>query len=138
MAREPALVWGPTYEEMLHPFLIDEKLKKEAIEARSSDPLNFLNLYNISWRDADNLPYYTVIPRELAPVDATVVALYGSRFPTGSHKVGATYSVIMESQIKGEIHPGASKVVFPSTGNYGIGGAFVGSCMGYETLVVLP
>src|SRR5262249_21058755 len=34
--------------------------------------------------------------------------------------------------------PGAHTLVFPSTGNFGIGGAWVGPRMGYRSLIVLP
>jgi len=137
MDRLDRLVWGPTYEEMLHPATIDEGIRRRAMAA-SEDPLNEINLYNINWRDEGGKPYYVVLPRELTGVDANIVAIYSREFPTGSHKVGATYSVTMETQLAGDIKPGKSTLVFPSTGNYGIGGAWVGPRMGYDTLVVLP
>ena len=133
-----ALWWGPTYEEMLDPMKIDEDVRKKALEAGASLPLDPVNLYNISWKDAGGEIRFVVLPKELTGVDANIVALLGVDFPTGSHKVGATYSVTMEAQLHEEILPGRSILVFPSTGNYGIGGAWVGPRMGYETLVVLP
>ncbi len=136
--REPSLVWGPTYEEMLHPSSIDPRVRAEALDALEKDPLDKVNLYNISWRDACDQIRYFVVPRELTGVDANIVALYAAGFPTGSHKVGPTYSVTMEAQLAGAIRPGVHTVVFPSTGNYGIGGAWAGRRMGYDTLVVLP
>jgi cysteine synthase A len=142
MATEPvsehALIWGPTYEEMLHPSSIDPGIRAKALEALENDPLDKLNLYNVSWRDASDQIRYFVLPKELTGVDANIVALYAAGFPTGSHKVGPTYSVTMEAQLAGAIRPGVHTVVFPSTGNYGIGGAWAGRRMGYDTLVVLP
>lgn len=132
------LTWGPTYEEMLNPGKIDGSIRKKATEAFRSLPLDPINLYNISWKDELDQIRYLVLPKELTGVDATIVALVGVDLPTGSHKVGATYSVTMEAQLDGGITPGQSVLVFPSTGNYGIGGAWVGPRMGYETLVVLP
>lgn len=132
------LVWGPTYEEMLYPDRMDHKTRQRALEAKTSDPLNPVNLFNITWRKPDGEPCWVLIPKEITGVDANIVALYGKDFPTGSHKVGATYSVTMEHQLAGEIHPGHNTIVFPSTGNYGIGGAWVGGRLGYDTLVVLP
>ncbi|NLA59714.1 MAG: pyridoxal-phosphate dependent enzyme [Firmicutes bacterium] len=137
-ASEPTLVWGPTYEEMLHPSLIDPRIRAKALEALERDPLDKLNLYNISWRDARDQIRYFILPKEVTGVDANIVALYAVDFPTGSHKVGPTYSVTMEAQLDGAIRPGVHTVVFPSTGNYGIGGAWAGRRMGYDTLVVLP
>ncbi|NPV70261.1 MAG: pyridoxal-phosphate dependent enzyme [Firmicutes bacterium] len=132
------LVWGPTFEEMLHPEKIDPKVREKALLAKKADPLNEINLYNITWKQPDGSPCYMVLPRELTGVEANVVVLYGRDFPTASHKVGATYSVTVEKQLAGEIRPGEHTIVFPSTGNYGIGGAWVGPRMGYDSLVILP
>ena len=44
----------------------------------------------------------------------------------------------MEHQLAGDVVPGTSTLVWPSTGNYGIGGAWVGPRMGYESVVILP
>jgi cysteine synthase A len=64
--------------------------------------------------------------------------LYGKDFPTGSHKVGAAYSVLVEKELFGEVDPRVHTLVWPSTGNYGIGGAWVGCRMGFNSIVVLP
>ncbi|MGI6632334.1 MAG: PLP-dependent cysteine synthase family protein [Bacillota bacterium] len=115
------LVWGPTYEEMLHP------------GSRGREGLS-----GITWKKPGGEPFYIVLPKELTGVDANIVALYGRDMPSGSHKVGATYSVTVEAQLSGQALPGRTALVFPSTGNYGIGGAWVGPRMGYDTVVVLP
>ncbi len=132
------LVWGPTFEEMLHPEKLDAGLRQEALAAKENDPLNEVNLYNITWKRPDGRPCYMVLPKELTGVDANIAVLYGRDFPTRSHKVGATYTVTMEHQLLGDIRPGEHTIVFPSTGNYGIGGAWVGPRMGYDSLVILP
>ena len=132
------LVWGPTYEEMLFPSRIEADVRARALDAAGRDPLDAVNLFNITWRRPDGSVRLLVLPRELTGVEANIIALYSKDFPTGSHKVGATYAVTMESQLQGEIRPGLHTIVFPSTGNYGIGGAWVGARMGYDTLVVLP
>ncbi len=132
------LVYGPTYEEMLHPDRIDPAIREKALAAAEDDPLSPLNLYNITWRNRDGKIYHIVLPKELTGVDANIVVLYSKDFPTRSHKVGATYSVTMEHQLAGDITPGEHTLVWPSTGNYGIGGAYVGPRMGFESLVLLP
>ena len=132
------MVWGPTFEEMLHPDKIDPAIRAKALAAKESDPLSEINLYNITWKRPDGKPCYIVLPRQLTGVDANIIALYGRDFPTGSHKVGATYTVTMEKQLLGEITPGEHTLVYPSTGNYGIGGAWVGPRMGYDSVVILP
>lgn len=131
-------VWGPTFEEMLHPESIKGDIRKKALEAAKNSPLDPINLFNINWTDNKGDFCYMVIPKELTGVDANIIVLYGKDFPTGSHKVGATYSVVLEKQLSGEIHPNEDTLIFPSTGNYGIGGSWTGPRMGYSTKVILP
>ncbi|MGE5542855.1 MAG: PLP-dependent cysteine synthase family protein [Bacillota bacterium] len=132
------LIWGPTYEEMLHPEKIEASVRQRALAAREDNPLDAVNLYNVTWKKPDGRPCYMVLPKRLTGVDPNIIVIYGRDFPTGSHKVGATYCVTMEHQLDGEIRPGVHTIVFPSTGNYGIGGAWVGPRMGYDSLVILP
>jgi cysteine synthase len=133
-----AYVYGPTFEEMLHPDRLPPELRGRAQRALSAAPLDPINLYNITWKDAANRVRHVVLPRELTGVDAPIVVLLGHGFVTGSHKVGATYSCCIERQVWGEIVPGRDRLVWPSTGNYGIGGAYVGARMNYRSLVLLP
>ena len=69
------LVFGPTFEEMLHPSKIDPAIRERALKAKDEDELDPINLYNITWRNPEGGIYYVVLPREL---------------PTRSHKVGAS------------------------------------------------
>lgn len=131
-------IYGPTYEEMLHPEKINPEIRKKALEAKITNPLDPINLYNITWKDAANKVYAVIIPKEFTGVEANIIVLYSKDFPTGSHKVGAAYSIIMEKQLSGEIIPGKHTLIFPSTGNYGIGGAWVGTRLNYDSLVILP
>jgi cysteine synthase len=132
------LVHGPTFEEMLHPDRIRPEVRARALRAFVEAPLDPINLYNITWKDAGNRVRHVVLPRELTGVDAPIVVLLGRGFVTGSHKVGATYSCCIERQVFDEILPGRDRLVWPSTGNYGIGGAYVGARMNYRSLVLLP
>jgi cysteine synthase A len=132
------LILGPTFEEMLHPHTIAPDIRKRALEMKVKDPLDPINLFNITWRDGNNNIYYHVMPKELTGVDANIVVLYGKDFPSGSHKVGAAYSVLIEKQMFGEVDPSIHTLVWPSTGNYGIGGAWVGCRMNFDSVVVLP
>lgn len=132
------IITGPTFVEMLHPEKINPDVRAEALRARDEDPLDPINLFNITWKNEDNEIYYVVLPKELTGVDANIVALYSTTFPTGSHKVGAAYSVVVEKELSGEVDPAIHTLVWPSTGNYGIGGAFVGCRMGFDGIVVLP
>jgi len=132
------LVWGPTFEEMLHPEKIPLSIREKALEALKGDPLSALNLFNITWKDGGNRIRHVVLPEALTGVASPVCLIVGLGFPTGSHKVGATYSCTVERQVLGEIVPGRHRLVWPSTGNYGVGGAYVGERMGYDSLVILP
>ena len=130
------MIFGPTFAEMRDPGLLDPALRTRAAEARAR-PLDPLNLWNLSWK-ADGAVPFAVLPEALTGVPSPVVVLSGRRFPTGSHKVGPAYSILVEKQLEGACAPGEQTLVFPSTGNFGIGGAWVGPRMGYRSLVVLP
>ena len=130
--------WGPTYEEMLHPSKQPNEFRNKAIDAKKNDPLSPWNLFNINWRHDDDKIRHVVLPKELTGVDAKIVVILGKDFPTGSHKIGATYSCCVEKQVDGLIMPGRDRLIWPSTGNYGVGGAYAGERLGYESLVLLP
>ncbi len=129
---------GPTFAEMLSPATIDPEVRKRALAAKEADPLDPVNLYNITWRNAQNQIHHFVVPSELTGVEAPVAVIYSREFPTGSHKVGAAYSVLAELIVTGEVRPELHTLVWPSTGNYGVGGAWVGGRMGCRSIVVLP
>ena len=130
------MIFGPTFAEMRDPSLIPAEVRERARAARSR-PLDPANVWNLSWKASGAVPF-TVLPEALTGVPSPIVVLSGREFPTGSHKVGPAYSILMEKQLDGSCAPGEQTLVFPSTGNYGIGGAWVGPRMGYRSLVVLP
>ncbi len=132
------MITGPTFEEMLHPHKIDPTIRQQAIAAKHTQPLDPINLFNITWRNEHDDVNYVVLPKALTGIDAEIVVLIGKHFPSGSHKVGAAYSVLLEKELFGEVDPSMHTLVWPSTGNYGIGGAWVGGRMGCKSLVVLP
>jgi len=126
----------PTLDELLHP-----ETQPTDVRARSrasADPLDPIHLFDMHWRDPEGRVSHLALPRELTGTRATVVVLSGRHFPTGSHKVGPAYSCLRERLVAGEITQDGSTLVFPSTGNYGIGGAWVGPRAGFRSLVVLP
>jgi cysteine synthase len=132
------MIHGPTYAEMRDPGLLPAELRRRAQVAVREAPLDPVNLFNITWHDDAGRVRALRLPEALTGTEAPIVLLYAKDFPTGAHKVGATYSVLMEHQLAGDVLPGASTLVWPSTGNYGIGGAWVGPRMGYESVVILP
>jgi len=135
MAKVPM---GPSYDEMLNPGLIDKSVRARALEALDKDELDPINLFNINWRDAANEMRKVVLPSALTGVAANVVVMLGNRFPSGSHKVGAAYSTLMEALVDGEIEPGEHTILGPSTGNFGIGTAYISKLLGFRAVVIMP
>ena len=132
------MIYGPTFAEMLHPWTMPQETRILAQRIRNEDPLHPVNLFNISWRGADDQVYHVLLPPALTGVACPIVVIYGRDFPSGSHKVGAAYSVLLEKELFGEVDPAVHTLVWPSTGNYGIGGAWVGCRMEFNSLVILP
>src|SRR5712691_4647780 len=130
------MIFGPTFAQMRDPSLVPPAMRERARAARAQ-PLDPANVWNIGWK-ADGTVPHTVLPEALTGLRSPVVVLSGRRFPTGSHKVGPAYSILVEKQLEDGCRPGQHTLVFPSTGNFGIGGAWVGPRMGYRSLVVLP
>lgn len=140
MTDLPAVI-GPTFDEMRDPATLPADFRAKVQAAAKDAPLSPLNLFNISWKSHDpegKTANHVVLPKALTGVDAKIVVLSGRHFPSGSHKVGAAYSCLIEKQLNGEIKQGQHQAIFPSTGNYGIGGAWTGPRMNYKSMVVLP
>lgn len=129
---------GPTYEEMLYPERIPEDIRKKALRAKIEDELDPINLFNITWKDENNQVRKIVLPKELTGVDANIIVMLGTGFPSGSHKVGPAYSTLIEGCVDGEIYPGEHTILGPSTGNFGIGVSYICRLMGYKAVVIMP
>jgi cysteine synthase len=78
------------------------------------------------------------IPPELSGVPARIIVLLGAYFPTGSHKVGATFGPLVERLVRGAFDPTRQKALWPSTGNYCRGGAFNANLLACPSVAVLP
>jgi len=135
MAKIP---FGPNYDEMLDPGLIDKEVRAKALVALKQDELNPINLFNITWKDAANKVRKVVLPQALTGIDANVVVMLGCGFPSGSHKVGPAYSTLIEGMVDGEIVPGEHTILGPSTGNFGIGTAYISKLLGFRAIVIMP
>jgi cysteine synthase A len=129
---------GPTYDEMLDPSLLSPGLRARAVAALRLDELDPINLFNITWKDAGDQVRKVVLPQALTGVDANIVVMLGRGFPSGSHKVGPAYSTLMEELVDGEIVPGKHTILGPSTGNFGIGTAYVSRLLGFRAIVIMP
>ena len=137
-------IFLPTYEQMRNPELIPEKVKKELENVGMWD-LNSLNLFRLTWKNEPRLDgggfgkvNFIELPKELTGVDARIMVLIGKFFPTGAHKVGATFGPLVEKLVHGEFDPTTQKALWPSTGNYCRGGAYDSYLLGCESIAVLP
>ncbi len=134
----------PTFEQMKNPDLIPEKIK-EKLKDIGLWEINSLNLFRISWQNEPTREggqfggvNFLELPSELTGVDAKIIALVGKWFPTGAHKVGATYGCLVPKLVTGQFDPTAEKAVWPSTGNYCRGGAYNSQLLGCESIAILP
>ena len=128
---------GPTYQEMLYPDTLPAAIRNRAVAARldEADPSN---LFNITWRTPENRVRHVLLPKELTGVKANILVLVGRYFPSGSHKVGPAYATLMEGELAGEIAPGENTIIGPSTGNFGMGVAYISRLKGYPAIVIMP
>jgi len=130
--------FGPGYDEMLDPRLMDNNVRAKALAALRDNELDPINLFNISWKDAANEVRKVVLSPSLTGIDANVVVMLGNEFPSGSHKVGAAYCTLMEGLVDGEIFPGEHTILGPSTGNFGIGTAYISKLLGFRAVIIMP
>eukprot|EP00771_Trimastix_marina_P001078 gnl/Trimastix_PCT/212.p2 GENE.gnl/Trimastix_PCT/212~~gnl/Trimastix_PCT/212.p2 ORF type:complete len:488 (-),score=187.54 gnl/Trimastix_PCT/212:51-1514(-) len=134
----------PTYEQMANPELIPEGIKEELKTIGLWD-LNPLNLFRITWK---NQPIesgggygrvnFIELPQAFTGVPCRMYMLIGKFFPTGAHKVGATFGPLVEKLTRGAFDPTRQKALWPSTGNYCRGGAFNSHLLGCKCIAVLP
>ena len=134
----------PTYREMADPTLIPEGIREELRDIGLWD-LKPRNLFRISWKNEpmatgggfDGVNFIE-LPSELTGVEARILMLVGKFFPTGSHKVGATFGPLVEKLVQGTFDPTTQKALWPSTGNYCRGGAYDAHLLACTSIAVLP
>lgn len=134
----------PTYKQMRDPSLVPEGIKQELKKIGLWD-LHPRNLFRITWKNEQKETgggfggvNYLELPSELTGVKARIFVLLGKYFPTGAHKVGATFGPLVEKLVAGRFDPTTQKALWPSTGNYCRGGAYDAYLLGCGSIAVLP
>lgn len=134
----------PTFAMMKDPKKIPARIK-EQLRGIGLWDLHPANLFRISWhneqKDAGGLyrgPNHFVLPPELTGCRADIIVMTGRWFPTGAHKVGATYGCLVPGLVTGQFDPQATKAVWPSTGNYCRGGAYISALLSCNAIAILP
>ncbi len=140
-ARENNIIL-PTFEELKHPEKIDKEIVEELktigfwdVHPRNLFRINWANDYSTGGIDGIN---FLEIPKEITGIKARVIGLVGKFFPTGAHKVGATYGCLAPYLVTGKFNPEYHKAVWPSTGNYCRGGAFNSALLKVHAVAILP
>ena len=134
----------PTFAQMKNPDSAPPHIKEQLKKVGLWD-VNPLNLHRITWKNEPKEHgggygdvNYIELPPSLTGVPARIIALVGKWFPTGAHKVGATFGCLAPSLVTGNFDSTWQKAVWPSTGNFCRGGAFNSVLFGCDSIAILP
>ena len=135
----------PTFKQMRDPDkFVPEKIKAKLKGVGLWD-INPLNLFRITWKNEKvqsgglyGGPNFIELPAKLTGVDARIICMVGKYFPTGCHKVGASFGCLAPRLVTGQFDASSQKAVWPSTGNYCRGGAFNSKLLACESVAILP
>ena len=143
VAREHDIVL-PTFAQMKDPSLVPEKIRKRLKQVGLWD-VDPLNLFRITWHNEPTMQggaygpvNYIELPSSLTGVKARIIVMIGKWFPTGCHKVGASYGCLVPRLVTGQFDATYHKAVWPSTGNYCRGGAFNSRLLSCSSVAILP
>ena len=132
----------PTFNQLKHPDTIPKKIQDHLadVDIQATHPLN---LFRINWCNNQQSGRigdinFVEIPKEITGVKARIIGLVGKFFPTGAHKVGATYGCLAPYMVTGRFNPAYHKAVWPSTGNYCRGGVFNSNLLSVHSVAILP
>ncbi|MDR1046865.1 MAG: pyridoxal-5-phosphate-dependent protein subunit beta [Treponema sp.] len=134
----------PTLAQMKDPGRIPSPVKERLGKTGLWD-LDPVNLFRVSWknepRESGGLyggPNFIELPKKLTGVDARIICMVGKFFPTGCHKVGASFGCLVPPLVTGQFDAAAMKAAWPSTGNYCRGGAFNSRLLAVDSIAILP
>ena len=144
IARENGVVI-PTIENMIHPETVPQPIQDRLTHVGLWD-VDPANLFRITWKNQPiptgglyrSAPNYIELPPALTGVPARILCLPGKWFPTGCHKVGASFGCLAPRLVTGQFDAASQKAVWPSTGNYCRGGAFNSRLLGVHGVAILP
>jgi len=143
-AREKRIIL-PTFGQMRNPgSKIPGQIQEKLYNVGLWD-VNPLNLFRITWKNERKMngglfgkPNYIELPPALTGVDAKIICMVGKFFPTGCHKVGASFGCLVPRLVTGQFNSVTQKAVWPSTGNYCRGGAFNSKLLACDSVAILP
>lgn len=135
----------PTFAQLRNPVSLPKGIKEQLRNTALSDVVP-QNLFRITWKNEpiskgglfESTANYMELPPELTGVEARIIALIGKWFPTGSHKVGASFGCLVPPLVTGQFDPAKHKAVWPSTGNFCRGGAYTAALLGCDSIAILP
>ena len=135
----------PTIAQMQDPKKIPDKIKKKLKKTGLWD-VDPVNLFRISWYNEakesggvyQDTPNFVEIPSSLSGVPCRILAMSGKWFPTGCHKVGASFGCLAPRLVTGQFDATRHHAVWPSTGNYCRGGAFNSKLLACDSVAILP
>ena len=142
-ARERNIII-PTFAQMKNPASAPETIKRDLTSIGLWE-LNPRNLFRITWKNEPKETgggfggvNYLELPKSLTGVDARIIVLIGKWFPTGAHKVGASFGCLVPRLVTGQFDPVTQKAVWPSTGNFCRGGAYDSNLLACQSIAILP
>jgi len=135
----------PTFAQMRDPGTVPAEVTEQLRHTGLWD-VDPVNLNRITWKNEAQahggmfraVPNYIEIPPAISGVKARIIALAGKFFPTGAHKVGATFACLAPRLVTGQFDPQYHQAVWPSTGNYCRGGAYIATLLGCKSIAILP
>lgn len=141
--REKGIIL-PTFAQMKDPARIPDPIKKELAGIGLWD-VHPRNLFRVNWHNEPKERgggfagvNFLEIPSAITGVKARIIGLAGKWFPTGAHKVGAAYACLAPELVTGRFDPATKKAVWPSTGNYCRGGAYISRLLSCPSIAILP
>lgn len=142
-AQENGIV-VPTFSRMRNPETVPVSVK-ERLKKTGLWDLDPVNLFRITWKNEPKEsgglfggPNFIELPSKLTGIKAKIICLVGKYFPTGCHKVGASFGCLAPRLVTGQFDASAQKAVWPSTGNYCRGGAFNSKLLAVDSVAILP